>query len=122
MWTASQRLDASEEFLERERLRDVIVGPRAERGHLRVHGILRGEDEHWSLEPASPKRMQHFEARFSWETHVQHDQIVRLGIGAPLPFLAIGHQVYRPPVFLEAALYVLPDGWIVFDDENPHDN
>jgi hypothetical protein len=46
----------------------------------------------------------------------------RLGIRAPLPFLAVGHEIDGPPMFLEAAFYVTANRRIIFDDENAHDN
>ena len=119
---ARERLDAREKLLEREWLRDVVVGAGAQCRHLRVDRVLRGEHEHGSLESASAKRVQHLEAGLSRKAHVEHDEIVGLGIRAPLPFLAVGHEIDGPPLLLEAAFYVLPDGRIILDDENAHDN
>ena len=60
-----QRFDAREQLLERERLGDVVVGAGAERGHLRVDGVLRREHEHRPLEAARAQRVQHLEPRLA---------------------------------------------------------
>jgi hypothetical protein len=46
-----ERLDARQQLLESEGFRHVVVGPRPQRGHFRVDGILRREHEHGALEP-----------------------------------------------------------------------
>ena len=118
--TARERLDAGEELLERERLGDVVIRARAQRRHLGVDRVLRGEDEHGPLEALGAKRLEHVEPALARQSHVENDEVVRLRARAALSLLAVGHQIDRPPMLLEPALHVLPDRRIILDDENPH--
>src|SRR5258708_2436764 len=58
-----QRLHTSEQLLQGEGLRDVVVGAHFERLHLEIHGVLGGEHEHRHCFAAIAQRAQHLETR-----------------------------------------------------------
>ena len=118
--TPRERLDAREQLLERERLRDVVVGAGAQRLDLRVDGVLRGEHEHGALEPVRAQRLRStsrplFPGSRMSSTMRSYASSSR---GARLPRRRSRDP--RPPMLLEPALHVLPDRRIVLDDENSH--
>jgi hypothetical protein len=77
-------LDARQQFLERERLGHVIVGAGAQRLHLGVHRVLRGEHQHRTLESTRAQRAQHRQPVLSGQPHVEDDQVVRIALaGGP---------------------------------------
>src|SRR5678809_997111 len=49
-----------------------------------------------SLRARGSQRVEHVQSRFSRKSHVEDDEVVRLGPGAPLAFLSIGHEVDGP--------------------------
>jgi hypothetical protein len=119
-WAPGERLDPREELLEREGLRDIVVGTCAKCRDLGVDRVLRGENEHGSLESLGSQGVEDFEAGLSRQTHVQNDEIIRFGARAALAILPVRDEVDRPAMLFQSALHVLPYGWIIFDDEDSH--
>ena len=117
---AAQRLDPREQLLERERLGDVVVGAGAERLHLEVHRVLRGEHQHRGRVAAVAQRAEHLEAVHPGQPQVEHDEVVPPARGETQPLHPVVHQVGLIALLLEPALDVLADGAIVLDDEDLH--
>jgi hypothetical protein len=64
--------------------------------------------------------VQNLRPRLTWKTHVEDYNIVFFSHGASFTLVAVGDEIDTPALFLEASLYELPDGRIVFNDEDFH--
>ena len=117
---ARQSFDPRQQLLEREGFGDVIVGAGAQRFHLRIDGVLCGENQHRAVEPARPQIVQHLRPGFARESHVEDDDVVLLRNRARFTIIAVGDEVDAPALLLEAALDELSYCGIVFDDEDLH--
>ena len=109
-----------EQFLEGERLGDVVVGPRPQRLHLGVHGVLGRQHEHRRLHPAMAQRPQHLLPAPPRQAEIEDQQVVGLGARERLPRLPITDEVHRPTLLLEPALDELADRRVVLDDQDLH--
>ena len=116
----AQRLDPRQQLLEGERLGHVVVGAGAERLHLEVHRVLRGQDQDRRGGAPVAKRPQHFEAAHPGQPEIEHDEVVPAARGEAQSLHAVVHQIGVEVVFLQPALHVLADGAVVLDDEDLH--
>src|SRR6266545_435852 len=115
-----QRFDSGQELLECERLGDVVVSACAKSFDLGVDGVLRGENENWTLEAAPAKVVQHLQSRFAREPHVEDDEIVIPRGGHALTLVARADEVDSPSLLLESALYELADRRVILNDQDLH--
>src|SRR2546426_2747876 len=73
-----------------------------------------------TLFPYTTLFRSHLEARQRRKTQVEHQDIVVAAGREAQPFGAVPDQVRVEAGFGQAALHVLSDGLVVFDDENLH--
>ena len=115
-----ERFHPRQQLLECKRLGDVIVGAGAQRFNLRIDGVLRGQDQNWSIKAASPEIVEDLCAGFPWKAHVQNHDIVYFRYCPGFTVVAVGDQVYAPALLLKAPFDELSDGGIVFYYEDFH--
>ena len=70
-----ERADARDELGERERLDEVVVGARVERGDARLDGIARGEHEHRHVDARAAQLLEHVEAVAIRQAEIEDHQI-----------------------------------------------
>src|SRR5579872_5683830 len=79
--TATQKDAGSrQQFWERERLHQIIIGPRIKTADPILHRIPRGEQQYGCSDAALTKRIQNFESIVTRQHHVQDDQIEGSGL------------------------------------------
>jgi hypothetical protein len=115
---AQHGLDAGQQFLDAERLDDVIVGPQAQAAH--AVGLLAAgrQDDDWPRRPLGPDGLQDGQAVGARQHQVQQHEVA-LGRGGQVEALvAVGGLEDREPGVGQGVDYAFADGRVVFDDEN----
>ena len=79
-----QGAHAGQQFLHPERLRQVVVGAAVDRVDLLRPAVPRGQDEYRHCAPVRPPALQDLDAIELWQSEVEHNEIIVLGI-APKP-------------------------------------
>src|SRR6185436_20421505 len=115
---ATERLHSGEKLFEGERLGDVVVGARAKRLNLPIHGVLGGEHQDGRGDPTVAQRAQDLETRHSRQPQVEHDQVVLRAGSEPQTFEPIVDQIGVIEVLVEPSFHVLTYGAVVLDDQN----
>ena len=72
---AKDRVHASQQFLDAERLDDVVVGAGAQTADAVGRRIARGQEDHRHLRAGRAQVVQHAEAVEAGHHHVEHDQV-----------------------------------------------
>src|SRR3989441_13077480 len=80
----------------------------------------RGEDEHRHAVPPIPQRAQHVEPRRGRETEIEHEQVVGPVRRQAQRLRAIPHQLDLRARLGQTPLHIVPDRFVVFDDEDLH--
>src|SRR5215813_3620939 len=117
---AQERADAREEFRERERLHEIIIGPAVEPTHAIVDGVLRGEDQDRGLQPAFAQRRQDLDPIAMGEHEIEHDAIEGLVVHEEEPFLPRGRDADVVVLRLEPLPERFRDLLFVLDDRDAH--
>src|SRR6266516_5687249 len=76
--STQQRPDPRDDFVDRERLRQVVIGAEVQAFNSFVYIPTRGEKEHWRIHALSPHLAQDTEPVASWQHDVEHDRVVCL--------------------------------------------
>jgi hypothetical protein len=116
-----QHLQARLDFLQRERLDQVVVGAGIESGQLAVERIACGQHQHRRLLAAFGAQLaadlQPVHAR---QVQVEHDGIERIDHRQVQAGHTVGRVVDGMPAFFQVIAEVGGDIAIVFDDEDAH--
>ena len=86
---AQQRAHARQNFLEVERLGDIIVGAGIETLHLVAPAVARGENEHRHGAAGAPPSLQHRDAVHLRQADVEDDGVVGLAVAEIMALLAV---------------------------------
>src|SRR5262249_32306212 len=73
--TTQERPNSRQQLGERERFDQIVVGAAVESLHPILDGVLRGQDQDGSLEPAPAQCGQHLESVSSWEHEVEDNEV-----------------------------------------------
>src|SRR5437763_15146395 len=73
-----QRPHPRDNFIDRERLRQVVIGAEVQAFNSCAYIPARGEKEHWRIHALSPHLTQDTEPFASWQHNVEHDRVVCL--------------------------------------------
>ena len=116
-----QRIQAHLDFLQRERLDQVVVGAGVEAGELVVERIARGQHQHRRLLARLVAQLAaDLEAIHARQVEVEHDRVEVMDHGQVQPGHAVGGEVDGVAAILEVVAEVGGDVLVVFDDEDAH--
>ena len=117
---ADQRAQPHDEFLDAERLGQIIVGPGAEPRDLFRPAVACGEDQHGQRAPGGAPFLQHGDARFDRQAEIEHRRIIAAGIAEMRTILAIRGDIdcemFRPQGFGDA----VGERGVVLDQQDAH--
>ena len=108
------------QFLERERLGEVIVGAEVEAAHAGFDAVLRGEDQHGQLAAAPAQALQHLEAVHPGKADVEDQQVEFEARDRAIGLGAGRDAVDRVPALAQARRETIGQNRVVFGDQNPH--
>src|SRR5581483_1881265 len=117
---AQVHADARHELVERERLREVVVGPEVEAPQLRGQLGTCREDEHREVGPRLAYLGQQAQAVDARQQQVEDDELVRSAERELEPCRPVLGGVDHEPLGLEPQPEEIQDPRLVLDDENPH--
>ena len=118
--TPHQRPQPCEELGERERLRQVVVGPRIETRDAVVDRVARGEHEHRCPDAVLADPAADLEAVDAGEHQVEHDRVVLGRLRHPDRVVARARDVDRVTLLDEPAPEQARHLELVLDDQDPH--
>ena len=72
---AQHRVHARQQFLDAERLDDVVVGAGPQAADAVVGGVAGGQEDHRHLRAGRAQALQHAEAVEAGHHHVEHDEV-----------------------------------------------
>src|SRR5262245_31309155 len=112
---------AREEFLEGERLAQVVVGAEIEARDLVAHGVPGREHEHGHAQAFLADRLEHAEPVALGQHDVEHDEIPGRAVDGTLdPGGSVAGDLDGMPFLLEALADEARDLSVVLDHQNPH--
>ena len=115
-----ERAHACEQLVERERLRDVVVGARVEPGDTVVHLVARGQHQHGHAVPAAPHAAGDLEPVQSRHQDVE-DHHIRLAVHDPRePVGPVDGEIDLVALELQRPPEGVAHGAFVVDHEDPH--
>ncbi|MCY1170850.1 hypothetical protein D9M73_109400 [compost metagenome] len=117
---AYQRAQPHDEFLDAERLGQIIIGPGAKAGHLFRPAIARGEDQHGQRASGGTPFLQHGDARFDRQAEIEHRHVIAAGVAKMRAILAIGGDVDREMLRAQRLGDALGQCGVVFDQQDAH--
>src|SRR5947208_2285911 len=88
-----QRPHPRDDFIDRERLRKVVIGAEVQAFNSFVYIPARGEKEHWRIHALSPHLAQDTEPVASWQHDVEHDRVVCLSENLSERRAAVMHEI-----------------------------
>ena len=118
--SAQERPQARQELLERERLGQVVVGPRVQTGHPVGHGVPGGEQQHGDVVPCGAQRAARLQAVEPRHHHVEHHGVGTVLADEPQRLLAVGRSDDLIAVERKRTPQGLPHGGIVICHEYAH--
>lgn len=113
--TADQRAHAGAEFVEIERLDEIIVRAGVETFHAIRDGIACRDDQHRQRVRAGAQRLQHVEAVALGQAEVEQHQVVGLAADGRERGLAVLHPIDRKAVRAQRLAHALGDHPVIFD-------
>ena len=117
---AQQRADARQQFDERERLDQIIVGAEFQTFDAVVHRAARAEDQHRRAGLAVADLLEDLQPVHVGQHHVQDDQIVIGRVNQVDRRLAVSGGIDRIAGALQAALQEIGNSLFVFNDKKAH--
>ena len=115
-----QRPQPREELRERERLRQVVVGPGVEPGDPVADRVPRGQHQHGRPDTGLAQLAARLEAVAPGEHDVEHDRVVRVRLRHPQRVLTGNGDVGDVSLFGQAAPDETRHLQLVLDDQHPH--
>ena len=117
---ASERIDAREQFLHRERLREIIVRAGLQPLDAARHIAARREDEHARKTALFFQLREHIEAVHAGQIQIEHDEVRLLRERRAQALRAIMHRARLVAGAHERTGDVAGELEFVFDDEDAH--
>ncbi len=117
---ADQRVQAQHQFLDLERLGQVIVGARVEAGEFVVPAATRGQHQHRQRLPGLAPAVQHGHAVEPGQAEVEHGGVVGLGLAAELGLGAVVDAIHRETGRAQRRGDAIGQFRIVLGQKNPH--
>ena len=113
-----ERAHSSDDLLETERLGDVVVAADGQPGHLVLHGVAGGEEEHRHVAPIGAQATGHLESVDVGHHHVEDEQV-----GLPVAregqrLLPTPGRAYVESDELQSSGQQVGDVGLVVDNEN----
>jgi hypothetical protein len=117
---AGARTNPGEQHVERERLRQVVVGPCLQAANDVFRRIAPRQQQDWGRDVLAPDPAGYLEPVDERHHHVQDDDVERLALGGAQGGRAVVAHVDRMPFVLEFAAHVLRDLHVVVDQQDFH--
>jgi len=117
---ASQGPDAGQQFLERERLRQVVVRAEVETTHAILHAVLCGENQHGHFPGPGAKALQHLEPAHLGQAEIEDQQVEFEARNRVIGCGAGGDTVHGVSRIPKAAHQTLGQNRVVLGDQYPH--
>lgn len=118
--TRDDRFEADLEFLEVERLGQVIVRTGTKPGDLVRQFIARGQHEHGNVAACLAQRLQHMRSGHSRQHPVEHDRVIGLSRREMQAGASVGRSVEDMAARFEIVEQVGDQAAVVLDDEQTH--
>lgn len=115
MAPAQERVQTGHQFLQVERLAQIVVGPRLEPVHPLGPGIPRRQHQHRDLIPLRPPAAKHLETALAGQPQVEHDRVVGLRHPAGLRLEPVGGDVDREARLTQPRAQPLTQRRVVLD-------
>ena len=115
-----QRAHAREQFLERKRFHDVVVGANVESSDARFHSVARRENDDWRTQLVLAQGGNHLEPVSARQTEIHHHEIEVFGGRTIEGGLACALQRNIVLLRLQTVSECLADLQFVFDHEHTH--
>ena len=115
---AQHGVDPGQEFLDAERFDDVVVGPQAQALDAVLLLAAGGHDDDRQRGPVLPHGLQDLQAVGAGHDQVQQDEVAGGLAGQDHPLVPVGRLQGRVARELQGIDDPLPDGGIVFDDQD----
>ena len=115
-----QRPDARDQFGERERLRQVVVGAEAEARDPVLDPGRRGQHQHPGPSPLLDQRLAHPVAVHLGQVAIEHDHVVVVDRGLPQPGRAVERDVDRHALALQPERDRLGQLRLILDHQHAH--
>ncbi len=119
---AHDRAHAREQFVELERLDDVVVGAGVESAHAARQGVARRDDDDRRAVAARAHRLQHRDAVALRQAEVEQDEVEALGREGVLGGAAIAHPVDGEAGLAQRLAQAFADHAVVFGEQQAHTN
>ena len=117
---AQQGAQAGQQFVEIERLDQVIVGARVEPLDAGRRAVARRNDQHRQVGAALARRAQHVHALQAGQAQVEQHQVVVETVERQLRLAAVAHPVHRIAFATQAIDQALADHRIIFHQQQSH--
>ena len=115
-----QCLDSGKQFLELERLNEVIIRPCVQTGNPIGHGVLRCDDENVALSSLGSQPTEDAQAIQSGKHKVQHDHVVLVALGVPQRLFTVTRDIDGKAGLAKSLDHRFLERRIVFDQQQPH--
>ena len=112
-----QGADAGQQFVEGERLGQIVVGAAAQPFDLVMDAVLRRQHENQALRPLPPEAAADLDAVDRRQHHVEDDQRIAMVAAELQRLFAVVGNVDDEPFGLEPALEEADDAWVVLDEQ-----
>src|SRR5215467_9544836 len=118
--TANQRTYARQQFFERKRLDDVVIGTAVQAGHTVFQRVPGGQEKNRGLDPVPADRRQDLKAVAAWEHDVQKNQIEFFSVDPEECIFAGMREDSFVALARETFFQRVGDFDFIFDNENTH--
>ena len=115
-----QRMQPCQQFLERERLDQVIVGAGIQRLDAVADPVARGQHQHPRTRAARRQRAQHAEAVQPRQAEIEHHEIVAVPGQEPVGLHPVAGDVHREAGRAQAARERAAQAFRILDQEQLH--
>src|SRR5438067_6546084 len=115
-----QRPHPRGDFVNRERLRQVVIRSKVQAFNSFIYVPARGEKQHWRVHALTAHLAQDTEPVASWQHDVEYDRIVCLSANLSERRATVMHEVNHQILLREAVAQKASEFFFVFDDQYSH--